>query len=118
MNGLLLKESLADTAVLELVHVTKTESWQVSNAATYQPATWTALFFQGEDSQADAIAEKLSQALKPQGWYIHASTAAHVYVLFPGKVFKYLKGGSLQREEAQRYGRSVGVPEGQLDWSE
>lgn len=118
MNGLLLKESLADTAVLELVDVTKTESWQVNNAAAYQPTTWTALSFQTEDSHADAIAERLSQALKPQGWYIHAFTAAHIYVLFPGKVFKYRKGDSLQREEAKRFGRTVGVPESQLDWSE
>jgi hypothetical protein len=118
MNGLLLKESLADTSVLDWVHVTKRESWQVSNAAAYQPKTWTALFFQGEDSQADAIAERLSQALKPQGWYIHASAAAHVYVIFPSKVFKYSKGDSYQRDEAKRYGRSVGVPEGQLDWGE
>lgn len=118
MNGLLLKESLADSNVLELVNVTKTESWQVSNAAAYQPTTWTALSFEVEDSQADAISGKLSRALKPQGWYINASTDTHVYVIFPGKVFKYRKGDSLQREEAKRHGRSIGIPESQLDWSE
>ncbi len=118
MQGLLLKESLADTNVLDLVRVTRTESWQVSNAAPYQPTVWTALSFETGDSQADAIAEALSRALKLQGWYINASTELYVYVIFPNKVFKYLKGDSIQREAAKRHGRSMGIPENQLDWGE
>lgn len=118
MTGLLLQEGLADISVLEHLHITKTESWQVSNAATYQPNTWTALSFEVEDSQADLIAEKLSQALKLRGWYINASTATHVYVLFPNRVFKYLKGDDHQRDEAKQYGISRGIPAIQLDWNE
>jgi hypothetical protein len=118
VNGLLIKESLADTNVLELVHITKTESWQASNTAEYQPVLWTALSFEAVDHQADTIAKKLSYALKPQGWYINASTIAHVYVIFPNKVFKYRKGDSIQRAEAKQYGRSIDIPEHQLDWSE
>ena len=118
MNGLLIKESLADTHILELVSITNEETWQASNTAVYQPALWTAISFAVADDQAEAIAEKLSQALKPQGWYINAATAAHVYVIFPGKVFKYRKGDSLQRMKAKEYGRSLGIPESQLDWSE
>lgn len=117
MKGLLIKESLADTNVLELVSITNEETWQASNTAVYQPALWTAISFAVADDQADAIAGELSQALM-QGWYINASTAAHVYVLFPGKVFKYRKGDSLQRTKAKEYGRSLGIPESQLDWSE
>ena len=118
MNGLLLKEGLADINVLDLVHITKTESWPVSNATVDQPAVWTALSFEVEDSQADVIADKLSQTLKLRGWYITVSTTTHDYVLFPSKVFKYRKGDSRQRDEAKRYGRAFGIPESQLDWSE
>jgi hypothetical protein len=118
VNGLLIKESLADTSALALVHITKTELWQASNTAEYQPVLWTALSFEAGDHQADTIAEKLSEALKPQGWYINASTVAHVYVIFPNKVFKYHKGDSIQRAEAKQYGRSIAIPEYQLDWSE
>jgi hypothetical protein len=118
VNGLLLKESLADINVLELVRITKTESWPVSNAAVNQPTVWTALSFEAEDSHADAIADKLSQALKLQGWYITASTATYDYVLFPARIFKYRKGDGRQRAEAKRYDRSFGIPESQLDWSE
>ena len=118
VNGLLLKEGLADVNVLELVHIAKTESWQVSNAAAYQPAVWTAVSFEAGDSQADVIADKLSQALKLRGWYITAFSATHDYVLFPSKVFKYRKDDRRQRDEAKRYGRSFGIPKSQLDWSE
>ena len=118
MNGLLLKESLTDMTVLELVQITRTETWQVSNAAAYQPAIWNAIYFEAEDSQADVFAGRFSEALKPQGWYLNASTAMDVYVVFPGKVFKYPRGDTLQREAAKRYGLSIGIPASQLDWSE
>ena len=117
LNGLLLKESLSDVSVLDLLRITKTESWQVTNAAVYQPTTWTAMSFEAEESQANTIAEKLSRALKPQ-WYINASTTGQVYVVFPCKVFIYPKGDSQQRAATQQYGRSLGIPDSQLDWSE
>lgn len=118
LKGLILKESLEDSLVLDLVHITRTETWQVSNAAQHQPATWTALSFEADDGQADSLTGQLSRSLKAQGWYVNASTATHVYVIFPGKVFKYRKGDTAQRETAKRYGRSLNIPESQLDWSE
>ena len=69
MNGLLLKESLADLNILDRLRVTRTETWQVQNAASFQPPVWTAYWFEADDEQADALAADLSQALKPQGWY-------------------------------------------------
>ena len=117
LKGLVLKESLSDTSVLNLLRITKTETWHVTNAASYQPTTWTAMSFEVKESQANTIAEKLSRALKPQ-WYINASTTSQVYVVFPCKVFMYPKGDCQQRAAAQQYGRSLGIPDSQLDWSE
>ncbi len=116
--GLILKESLEDLDVLDLMHITKTETWQVPNAAAYQPPVWTALSFEAEASRADDLAEKMAAALKPRAWYINASTDTHVFVIFPGRVFKYLKGDREQREAVKRFGRSLAIPESQLDWSE
>lgn len=118
MIGLLLKESLADDQILGKLLITSSESWQVKNAAPSQPKVWTAMAFEVEDSQAEAIARALSQALKPRGWYINASTTTHVFVIFPNKVFMYPKGDQSQREAARRFGRKIGVPESQLDWGE
>ncbi len=118
LRGLILKESLEDLYALDLVHITRTETWEVSNAAGNQPTLWTALSFEAEESQAGLIARKLSQALKAQGWYTHASTSTHVFIIFPGKVFKDLKGDLTSREAAKQYGRGIGIPESQLDWRE
>ena len=115
--GLLLKESLIDESVLDAVRIAKVETWNVDNAASFQPAVWTAVYFEGDERQADVIAEKLSRSLKP-AWYCNISTESHSYVIFPTKVFKYPRGDQPKRAEAQEYGRSLGIPDRQLDWGE
>ena len=116
-TGLLLKESLADASVLDALRVTKTEVWDVENAVDWQPKRWTAVSFEGDDDQADALAGRLSRALKP-AWYANFSTETHAYVVFAGRFFKYLKGDGQARVDAQQHALSVGVPESQLDWGE
>jgi hypothetical protein len=118
MKGLLLKESLDDCSPLDLLHVVKTELWQVSNAAEFQSGIWTAISFEVEDRHSDAVAGVLSRALKTRGWYINASSDLHVYVIFPNQVFKYPKGDITRREAAKRFARTIDIPESQLDWDE
>jgi hypothetical protein len=114
-KGLLLRESLKDEGVLDLVQVTRTEVWDVENAVDWQPKRWTATWFEGDDDRADEVAEALGRAMKP-AWYADFSTEAHVYVIFEDKVFKYVKGDTQARAEAQAYAISAGVPESQVDW--
>lgn len=116
-KGLLLRESLKDEGVLDLVWVTKTEVWDVENAEGGQPERWTAISFAGESDRADEVAEAMSHVIKPK-WYANFSTETHVYVIFADKVFKYVKGDAQERAEAQVYAISVGIPESQVDWGE
>ena len=115
--GLLLKESLKNESVLDLVRVTKTEVWDVQNAVDWQPKRWTAISFEGESGRADEVAEAMSRVMKP-AWYANFSTETHVYVVFEDRVFKYVKGDAKARAEAQAYAISVGIPESQVDWGE
>ncbi len=117
LRGLLLRESLQDESVLGLVRIAKTEVWDVQNAADWQPKRWTAISFEGQSERADEVAQALSRAMKP-AWYANLSTATHVYVVFAGKVFEYVKGDAQARAEAQAYALSVGVPDSQIDWGE
>jgi hypothetical protein len=117
LKGLLLKESLDDLGVLDRLRITQTETWNVSNAAEFQPNVWTALSFEVDDDQADIVTVTLSQALKPR-WYIDARLADQVYVIFPQRIFKYRQGEQAHKAEAQRYGRSLGIPDSQLDWGD
>ncbi len=118
LTGLLLKESLQDESVLNLVHITKTESWNAANAAPNQPKTWTAISFEADEDLADEIAAAFSRALQPEGWYLNYAFANKVYVIFPKKVFKYLRGNQRARQQAIRFGRTLNIPNSQLDWGE
>ena len=111
-EGLLIKESLKDESVLDEVEVTKVETWNIND-----PPIWTAMYFVGDLSQVDHTAEKLSQVLHP-GWYCNIATLKHSIVVFPGNVFKYPRGEEGGQAKAQEHGRSLGLPEDQLDWGE
>jgi hypothetical protein len=118
LTGLLLKESLIELDTLERLHITKIETWDVANTAAYQPNVWTALSFEVEEAEADAVAEELSRMLKSPGWYIDARRGEWVYVIFPQRVFKYQHGDQASKMEAQTHAQVIGVPPSQIDWGE
>ena len=49
LTGLLLQESLNDLNVLDRLRITKTETWDVANAADFQPTVWTAMSFEVDE---------------------------------------------------------------------
>lgn len=120
-DGLLLKESLKDESVLNLVNVTKTEVWKnIKNATKDQPKSWTAIYFEfeGTEEEADSKAEVFSRALKsePIPWYMNMSNSEKIYVIYPDKFYKYQKGDKEKLREAKDYGLMIGIPQSQLDW--
>ena len=116
-NGLLLKESLSDERVLNLIKIIKTEIWHPKNATDFQPKTWTAIYFQGEENKVDQLVDKFSKTLKAR-WYLNIKVGDTIYVIYPKKVFKYPSGNKLKRVEAIIYGQKEGIPDSQLDWNE
>jgi hypothetical protein len=38
------------------------------------------------------------------------------FVVFPGRFFRYIPGDTLTKDAARTYGRSIGIPDSQLDW--
>jgi hypothetical protein len=118
-TGLIIKESLpSDTILAELgLKIVKTEEWHIGErAAEFQPNTWNAIFIEGFEKKIDEITSKLSQTILPK-WYANISDATTEYVIFHGKIFKHIKGDKTDAAEAIEYGRSVGIPEHQLDWT-
>jgi len=113
-KGLLLKESLRDLDVLNLVKITKIEKWDVPDAVNYQPKIWTAISFEGEKDNVEEIVEKMSKAIKEK-WYLNISTENMEYVVFFNKIFKYPKGNDKTKKQTIEYGISIGIPKRQLD---
>jgi hypothetical protein len=61
---------------------------------------------------------ELAGSLLSPGWYANWNSDTEATVVFPGKIFRYPHGDQAGREEAKAHGRSVGVPEPQLDWTD
>jgi hypothetical protein len=118
IKGTLLTESLRDGAPLTVagLRVTRLERRHVAGTAS-QPDVWTFLEFEADDDVAEPLAAALEASLQVEnGWYADfASDAEHV-VVFANRTFRYRRGDPAGREAAETYGRSVGVPDDQLDW--
>jgi hypothetical protein len=103
---------------MRLLGATRVEPPEVRLRAD-QPRRWTFIGFEFDDELATSVADALADVLDGEGgWYCNFSTARESWVVFRGQVFRYPIGDPAGRAEAQAYGRSIGVPEPQLDWGE
>jgi hypothetical protein len=99
--------------------LTKIERYPVRNATPEQPSVWTTVEFQFPEEEAGRLADALADVLEEKGgWYSHFNVNGETFVIYAGRVFRYPSGDKAGRAEAEDYGRSVGVPEQQLDWDE
>jgi len=120
-SGALIAESLVKDRPIEgfALSVRKIVRADVGDVTAGQPLTWTFIEFDVDDAAVDQLAASLSQALDPTiGWYCDYRTPDETFVVFAGRVFRYPRGKVDGRAKAEAYGRSVGVPEAQLDWPE
>ena len=118
-SGALLAESLRPNAVLDGIPLAVTKIYRAAlgDAGAGQPELWTVFEFQVPADRASELAEALSRLLLADGgWYCDFRSAEEVFVVFSGRIFRYPRGDHAGRAKAEEYGRSVGVPEAQLDW--
>ena len=59
--------------------------------------------------------ESLLTRVRP-GWYCHFWRGKSLTVVFPGKKFALKADDRSTWREAVEYGRSIGIPEGELDF--
>ena len=119
LTGGLIAESLRVGAVLDSVvlTVTKISRADVGDVDAGQPRTWTFLDFEAADADAARLSQALERALeRVGGWYCDFRNDEETWVVFAGRTFRYPRGDAAGRAEAEQHGRSVGVPEPQLDW--
>jgi hypothetical protein len=119
--GILLGESIQPGMVLDGIPLTVTRIWRAAagDAAAGQPELWTFIEFRVAADHAAELADALSQMLsRDGGWYCDFRSADEVFVVFRDRVFRYQRGDRSARAKAQEHGRSMGVPEAQLDWPE
>lgn len=121
VKGYLLVEGMRVGAQLEgpPLRLLKVERYEVPTATAAQPSIWTTVEFAFDETEAERVATALSEILLvEQGWYTNFTVGDEVFVIWAGQIFRYRRGDATGRGEAAAYGRSVGVPEHQLDWDE
>ncbi|MEU9398054.1 hypothetical protein AB0D86_49830 [Streptomyces sp. NPDC048324] len=119
LEGVLIAESLKAAAELTGIplQITKLMRIEVADAGEGQPRLWTLLDFTAEEAKAPDLADQLASCLSSTGgWYTDFHTPSDTFVIFANKVMRYPRGQAEGRREAQDYGRSIGIPEQQLDW--
>jgi len=120
IRGAILAESLKPGTGFDGhgMRIIRCARFEVAGAADYQPPIWTLIEFEAPASSSDALAGELADSLLSPGWYANWNSDTEATVVFPGKIFRYSRGDQAGREEALAHGRSVGVPEPQLDWTD
>jgi hypothetical protein len=118
-TGTLIAESLRTGTSVEGVALTMTKvaRSRLGDVDAGQPLLWTFIEFEIADGDADQLAQVLERSLEPQGgWYCDFRNERETFVVFAARTFRYRRGDEVGRAAASDYGRSIGVPETQLDW--
>ena len=121
VTGVLIAESLRADARLGGVTLTvrRITREHAGDPRAGQPRTWTFIEFVAAAVDAERLANTLSRALDDRlGWYCDFRSATETFVVFSRRVFRYPRGDTNRRAQAEAHARSVGVPESQLDWPE
>ena len=119
LSGCLIAESLGVGGAVTGVRltVTKVSRAEAGDVEAGQPRIWTFIEFEVADEDGDRLADILESALQTSGgWYCDLRSKTETIVVFAGRTFRYPRGDSEGRSSVATYARSVGVPEGQLDW--
>jgi hypothetical protein len=119
-SGTLIGESVRIGASVESVPLRVTKVFRVNagDEESGQPRAWTFVEFEIPDSETGILANSLSSALASGGWYCDFRSLEETFVVFAGRIFRYPRGNRVARNEAEGYARSLGVPDGQIDWAE
>jgi hypothetical protein len=84
--------------------------------AAGQPLVWTLVAVEVRTTDIERLIAQLEEALQPGPWYVDLASEDETVVVFARRTFRYPRGDAAGRAVAEAHGRSVGVPEGQLDW--
>ena len=119
-SGIIIEESLGNTAVLKKVRITSTQTEKVTKGhRTPWVSQWTLHTVEIPEAHVEDIAWEVSEALDTEhdgSWYADFKNDEQHVVIFHNRVFLIDRRSDAQYEEARQYGLSLGIPEYQLDF--
>lgn len=106
-EGLLIKESISDENILDLLNVNKIELWKTEGYPKY----WTAIYFTSSDIDLPNKFSKVMISDKKFGgnWYVDFKHNNTKYIVFKDKVLKYEIGNISEKEKVEIECKKLGI---------
>ena len=115
-EGTLIKESISDDRIIDLLHVHKVELWNTGG----QPRYWTALFFTSDHPDFPEQIAKVMIADPARGgnWFVDFKAGNLKYIVFKDKILRYHIGNQQEEEQVCAECRKMGISEAEMNWDE
>ena len=115
-EGVLIKESVTDDTIIDLLSVHKIELWNTGG----KPKYWTVLFF---TSNVKNFPEQISRVMCSDSenggnWFVDFKSGNVKYIVFKDKVLKYQIGNLVEKEYVCAQCRKMGISDGEMNWAE
>ena len=115
-EGVLIKESVENDAIIDLMNVHKVELWNAGGTPKY----WTALFFTSTESAFPERIAKVMIADPERGgnWFVDFKAGNVKYIVFRNKILKYRIGNQEEKEGVCEECRRLGITDAEMNWTE
>ncbi|MBO5178576.1 MAG: helix-turn-helix transcriptional regulator [Lachnospiraceae bacterium] len=115
-EGTLVKESIEDDSVLDLLNIHKVELWNTGG----KPKYWTILYFSSAHADFPEQVSKVLIADEARGgnWFVDFKAGNVKYVVFRDKVLQYHIGNAKGKAAVCEECRKLGITEDEMNWTE
>ncbi|MCD8074647.1 MAG: helix-turn-helix domain-containing protein [Lachnospiraceae bacterium] len=115
-EGVLIKESVTDDAIIDLLNVHKIELWNTGE----KPKYWTVLFFTSDKKNFPEQVSKVMRTAPDNGgnWFVDFKSGNKKYIVFKDKILKYQIGNQTEKDYVCSECRKMGINDGEMNWSE
>lgn len=115
-EGVLIKESIEDDAIIDLLNIHKVELWNTGG----RPKYWTVLFFTSAHRDFPKQISKVMIADGERGgnWFVDFKAGNEKYIVFRDKVLKYHIGNADEKAAVCDECRKLGISDAEMNWAE
>lgn len=115
-EGILIKESVTDDAIIDFMNVHKIELWNTGG----KPKYWTVLFFTSDKKDFPEQISKvmLSDPENGGNWFVDFKAGNQKYIVFKDKILKYKIGNQAEKGYVCAECRRMGISDEEMNWSE
>lgn len=115
-EGILIKESITDDTIIDLLNVHKIELWNTGG----KPKYWTVLFFTSDKKDFPEQISKvmISDPNNEENWFVDFKAGNQKYIVFKDKILKYQIGNQTEKDYVCSECRKMGISDEEMHWSE